>query len=207
MPLWDKPQYPQHGLSQTKDKFCRPDNMSLLSLENKLEVWIVTVLHLHFSQFLLFSDSSMVLPNSSRNRVIHQDLGRAGWQSRTFPEILVSSCVISGNLESRLGFLELEEKWAWWGTWALPELLGESRYWKIIESAINSHRSCNLRAWSRKRFTVRDYWSCCAVNSSNFRCFNEFSPNSLHKCILSRWAWSAINDCCLLRFKLSLWLK
>ena len=52
-----------------------------LSPESKAKVLIVMVLNFHFSQFLLFSDSPMTLPNSLNYCVVRQDhLGQVGNQ-------------------------------------------------------------------------------------------------------------------------------
>ena len=105
------------------------------------------VLRSHFSQFLLFSEFPMVLPNVLNHCVIPQVLVGQVDHSKRFREYLYPLVYFAAF--SIRGC----------GTWAMPKLLGESGSWKIFESSINSNRSCNFRTWSRNRLTVRDSWS------------------------------------------------
>ena len=124
------------------------------------------VLRSHFSQFLMFCESSTSsaipdgvakflesLCNSSGSR-------RACWRSKTFPGILIFSRVFRSIPTSRPGFLELEVIRAWWETWYC--------------------HNCSVCQESLKnRLTVRDSWSCCVRNSSHLRClFCNFLPDS-----------------------------
>ena len=53
---------------------CRLDFFSLLLLKDKVKVLIAMVLRSHYSQFLLFSESPVVLQNVWNHCVIHQNL-------------------------------------------------------------------------------------------------------------------------------------
>ena len=73
------------------------------------------VLRSHYSQFLLFSESSTssAIPNGVtkflEKLLIHQDLVEHVDDQKTFPGVCIFSRVFRGIPTSRLGFLELEE--------------------------------------------------------------------------------------------------
>ena len=88
----------------------------LLVPKNKMKVLTAMVLRSRFSQFLLFSEYTIMsqnflnhLYNSSRSR-------RACQQSKTFSGILIPSRVFRSIPISQLGFIEIEVIRVWWGT-------------------------------------------------------------------------------------------
>ena len=69
--------------------------------ESKLGVLIAMVLRSHCSQFLLFSESSMVLPNFFNHHVIPQNLVEQADNQKTLPGILIVCRVFRGIPASR----------------------------------------------------------------------------------------------------------
>ena len=69
-----KSRYPRHGEPEFYDNFCRPDFVLSLSEKNKVKELVASPLHSHFSQFLLFSESTMMMPNFLNHCVIRQAL-------------------------------------------------------------------------------------------------------------------------------------
>ena len=101
--------------------------------ENKVKVLVAMALHSHFSLFLLFSESPMMLPNFLNHYVILQVLvGQIDDQKR-FREHLYHPVYLA----ARLVFLELDGIRARCETWALPTVLGE--WVRILED----FRICN----------------------------------------------------------------
>ena len=65
----------------------------LLLLKSKVKALFAMVLRSHCSQFLLLSESPMMSPNCLNHRVIHQDFVEHVDNQKTFPGILIVSCI------------------------------------------------------------------------------------------------------------------
>ena len=169
MPLWVQVPTPEAWLVMDIGHFPPSRLFVLLSSKSKLQVLIAMVLRSHYSQFLLFSESSTPsaivddvakflesLCNSSESCISqHSNFGAAGlsWTRRDKSLMRNASTAIT------------------------------ARWVKIIVDFSvlkKSNRSCNLRNWSLNRLTVRESWSCCVGISPNLRffLFEKILPHS-----------------------------
>ena len=151
------------------------------------------VLHSNFSQFLLFSESPMMLPNFLNHCIILQ----------------VPFLQVDNQKRFREYSYPLVYFAAFYQNWSVSQDLG-----RFFESSIKSIPFCSIRIWSRNKLIVRDSWSRCIeystfvlnflLRSSVFSIL-QFLGNFL-RCILvntvlhlqfttqvyyPRWAWSA----------------
>ena len=150
-----------------------------------------------FSQLLLFSEFPMVLPNFANHFVIHQVLVEHVDNQKRFLDYSYSLLFICSIPSSPLSFLDLEVIRAGWGT-QVRHNCSVSQDRRGIDSlfVIPDHA-----AWENLPIIV---FLCFLLDSSVFSILQFLGnflhsflhedglsiTNLLHKCILSRWAWS-----------------